>query len=97
MDVNKLATDMGGIFTDQLTEFAHGAAEDLQAFGAAIGQDMAQAIADGDQDAVEELKAQMAALAEAKRLDADAVAWTALGKVLDLAFKAAVAAIGAVL
>lgn len=78
-----------------LTNFLNGAADDIEAFSAEISIDMTEAIAAGDTEAIDEMKAQWRALAEKHRVYGSRQAWGVFSSILGGAGQLAVVAIRA--
>ncbi len=82
VDWDQLKEEVGEILSDTLEELVDGAQADLKAFGAAIASDMIEAAQLGDQEILDELKAQAGVLAQAQGLRARGAGWEAVGKVV---------------
>lgn len=73
------------VLLDELGELLRGAKEDIEEFGLQIATDLAEAAILDDEEAIDELKAQAAVLAEAKRLDVVDTGWDTIGRVIGMA------------
>lgn len=83
-DAAKDATD---IIIAALLKELKGAADDVKTFGVEIGTSAVSAFKDKDEARLNELKAQIAVLAELHRLELNNSSWDTVDKVLDVAFK----------
>jgi hypothetical protein len=77
-----LREDLENSLRAGLASVLEGAQTDLQAFAHEISGDMVIAASSGDDDALEELRAQVRALAEANRLRAVNATWKIAGDVV---------------
>lgn len=92
IDWERIVEDAAEEGKEALKEFLDGAAEDLKTFGKEIAKDMIQAIRDGREDLVAQLKAQGRTLAEAHRIRLNHIAWDQAMNIFERISKIAVKA-----
>lgn len=90
-DLDKLKLDVSRTLADGVGDLLEGSREDMEAFGAAIADDMLEAYLTGREDLTEILEAQLKVVAEINRVRAENHTWTVVTKVTRAILEAAVA------
>ncbi len=96
LDAGKLAAEVASIVKDAAEDYLQGAAEDVEDNANEIAMELTSVLQSGDQQAVGELQAQLLALAEVKRIQLDNSSAATLDKILSVALKFGLAALGAI-